>query len=118
MLGLLNDGDARGHLTREDIHAPHLVDSEIAHALRAQVHRGRVSAREANRAIERWQRLGLRRYPAVGLLPRVWELRDNISAYDATYVALAEALGCSVVTADARLARARGVNCPVLTVRT
>jgi predicted nucleic acid-binding protein len=53
----------------------------------------------------------------VGLLPRVWELRDNLSAYDATYVALAEALGCPLLTGDARLAAATGPNCPTMVVR-
>lgn len=53
----------------------------------------------------------------VGLLARVWELRDNLTAYDATYVALAEALGCGLVTADARLAHAPGPLCTMIVVR-
>jgi predicted nucleic acid-binding protein len=53
----------------------------------------------------------------VGLLGRIWELRDNVTAYDATYVALAEALDCSLVTADARLARASGPLCPITVLR-
>jgi predicted nucleic acid-binding protein len=59
----------------------------------------------------------LRRYAAVGLLSRIWELRDNLGAYDATYVALAEASGCDRVTADARLARAPGPKCAIRVVR-
>jgi predicted nucleic acid-binding protein len=56
------------------------------------------------------------RYPAHSLLNRMWELRDNLSAYDATYVALAELLDCSLLTADGRLARAPGIGCPVTVV--
>jgi predicted nucleic acid-binding protein len=72
---------------------------------------------DARAALGRWARLGLRRYAAVGLLSRIWELRDNLSAYDATYVALAEASGCDLVTADARLARAPGPKCAIRVVR-
>ena len=53
----------------------------------------------------------------VGLLPRIWELRDNLTAYDATYVALAEGLACDLVTADARLAQAPGPSCAIKVVR-
>jgi len=53
----------------------------------------------------------------IGLLTRVWELRDNMTAYDATYIALAEELGCELLTADARLARAPGPTCPITDVR-
>jgi predicted nucleic acid-binding protein len=117
VLALLNDGDARRAVARETVAAPHLVDVEVAHALRAQVRRGRVDADDALAALVRWARLGLRRFGVVGLLPRVWALRDHLTAYDATYVALAEALGCRLVTADARLARAPGVKCAVTVVR-
>jgi hypothetical protein len=69
-----------------------------------------VHARRANRgavaALDRWARLGVRRFAVVGLLGRIWELRENLTAYDASYVALAEVLGCGLVTADARLAHA------------
>ena len=56
------------------------------------------------------------RYPAFTLLDRVWEPRENLSAYDASYVALAELLDCSLLTADARLSRAPGVRCPITVV--
>lgn len=117
VLALLNDGDARRSLASEAVLVPHLVDAEVAHALRAQVRRERVSADDARAALGRWARLGLRRFAMVGLLPRIWELRDNLSAYDATYVALAEATGCALVTADARLARAPGPSCAITVVR-
>lgn len=59
----------------------------------------------------------MRRYAVVGLLARIWELRENVTAYDATHVALAETLACDLVTADARLVRARGPTCPITVVR-
>lgn len=117
VLALLNDGDTRRLLARETLVIPHLADSEVAHALRAQVLRGRVGADDARRALGRWARLGLRRLAVVGLLDRIWELRDNVTAYDATYVALAEALECELVTADARLAQAPGPTCAITVVR-
>jgi predicted nucleic acid-binding protein len=117
VLGLLHGGDARDRLAGEDVHVPHLVDSEVAHALRGQVRRDRVPASDARAALMQWQRLGVRRYPALGLLSRIWALRDNVSAYDATYVALAESLGCPLLTADARLAGSPGIRCQIVTVR-
>jgi predicted nucleic acid-binding protein len=117
VLALLNDGDARRLLAAESVAVPHLADSELASALRAQVLRGQLDAADARTALDRWTRLGLRRFAIVRLLDRVWELRDNLTAYDATYVALAEALDCALLTADARLARAPGARCPVTVVR-
>jgi len=116
VLGLLNDGEARARMVFEPLSIPHLADAEVAQALRNQCSRKAVSEAEAERALERWSRLGLRRHGALGLLSRVWQLRENLSAYDATYVALAEAIGCELLTADARLAAAPGVQCPVLVV--
>ncbi len=63
-----------------------------------------------------WRRLGIIRYPLVGILGRVWQLRDNLSAYDACYVALAEELGCALLTADQRMTRAPGTRCPITVV--
>ena len=117
LLALLNDGDARRSLATEAVAVPHLADSEVAHALRGQVLRGRLGAGSAERVLARWARIGVRRFPVVGLLPRIWALRDNLTAYDATYVALAEALACELVTADARLARAPGPACAITVVR-
>jgi len=117
VLGLLNDGDARAMLRDGAVVCPHLADSEVAHALRAQVLRGEVTVVDATRAIDTWGRLGIERVGVKGLLARIWELRDNLSAYDATYVAVAEALEAPLVTADGRLARAPGPRCTVTVVR-
>ena len=117
VLALLNDGDARRTLLADAAAVPHLADAEVAHALRAQVLRRRIGAHHGREALTRWARIGVRRYPAIGLLPRIWELRENVTAYVGTYVALAEALDCELVTADARLAAAPGPRCPITVVR-
>lgn len=117
VLGLLNDGEARGHLVSDPVGLPHLADSEVVHALRAHVRRGEIEAADGQRAIQRWSRLGIHRFAVTGLLDRVWVLRSTLSAYDATYVALAEALGSALLTADVRLSRAPGPTCPITIVR-
>lgn len=117
VLGLLNDGEARTMLRDQPVTCPHLTDSEVVHALRALVLRNEVEAVDAARAVETWGRLGIERVGVTGLLGRIWELRHNVSAYDATYVALAEALEAPLVTADGRLARAPGPRCTVTVVR-
>lgn len=117
VLGLLNDGDARAQLRNEAIVCPHHVDSEVAHALRAHVLRGEVETAEATRAIDVWARLGIERVGVQGLLGRIWELRGNVTAYDATYVAVAEALEVPLLTSDGRLARAPGPRCTVMVIR-
>ena len=109
--GLLNDGAARSVLRSDQLHAPHLVDAEVASALRARVRAGQLSADAAWPALEVWRRLAVTRYAASPLLERVWNLRDNVSAYDGCYVALAELLGCPLVTVDGRLGRAPGLRC-------
>lgn len=116
VLALLNDGDARARLANEALAVPHLADSEIVQALRSQVRRGDVSAHDAQRALEAWGQLGIQRVGSVGMLQRMWELRDDLTAADATYVALAEALDCPLLSADQRLAGAPGPNCPITVV--
>ena len=113
---LLNAGPARRALSDEQIHVPHLIDSEIASALRHQVAAERLKADPAWVALDTWRRLGVTRYPVAGLLDRVWELRENVSAYDASYIALAELLDCSLLTADGRLGRAPGTRCAITVV--
>ncbi|OBA78087.1 ribonuclease [Mycobacterium sp. 1164966.3] len=116
LAALLNDGPARHLIGSERVHAPHLIDSEIVSGLRRQVQRDRVSAAHGWTALQTWRRLAVTRYPAYGLFERMWELREDLSAYDATYVALAEALDCALVTADARLGRASQVRCTMSVV--
>ena len=114
--GLLNAGPARDWIATEQVHVPHLIDPEVASGLRRQVASREIAAGDGWSALDTWRRLGLTRYPLQVLLERVWELRDNLSAYDAGYVALAESLGCSLVTADAPLSRAPGPRCPITLV--
>lgn len=113
---LLNAGPARRTIATEQLHVPHLIDPEVANVLRRKVASGEVSSNAGWDALDTWRRMGMIRYPVVGLLSRMWELRDNLSAYDAAYVALAEQLDRPLLTADARVARAPGVRCSVTVV--
>ena len=111
---LLNDGPARQLLVGQRLHAPYLIDTEVAGALRRQVLAGTVTAEQGRTALDTWRRLAVARYPAQGLLDRIWQLRHTVSAYDATYVALAEGLGCPLATLDGRLAGGSSeFTCPV-----
>jgi predicted nucleic acid-binding protein len=116
LAALLNAGPAREALGRVQVHVPHLIDPEVASGLRRRVAGGRLDADAGWAALDTWRRLGVTRYAVHSLLDRVWELRDNLSAYDASYVALAELLGCSLLTADGRVGRAPGVRCPLTIV--
>jgi predicted nucleic acid-binding protein len=113
---LLRNGKAREAVAGEQLHVPHLIDAEVAQTLRRLVAAGRLSTQDGEGLLTTWAALALVRHPVHALLPRVWALRENVSAYDATYVALAEALSCALLTADARLARAPGATCPVTVV--
>lgn len=113
---LLNAGEARKTIEREQLHVPHLIDPEVASALRRRVLAGRLPERNGRSALDVWTQLGMTRYPLNGVLSRIWELRNNLSAYDASYVAVAEELGCALVTADARLSQAPGIRCVVTVV--
>ncbi len=88
----------------ETLHAPHLVDLEVAQVLRRFVARGLLDEGRSRQALDELRDLDLNRYPHDVLLDRIWELRHNASAYDAAYLALAEALGAPLLTSDARLA--------------
>ena len=111
--GLLRTGAARARLASEVLHAPHVLDTEVVDVIRRLVLRRSLADGDADLALSTWKRLGIRRYPTIGLLDRVWELRHNLSACDAAYVALAEALDCHLVTADQRLAAAEGPRCTI-----
>ena len=88
------------------LHAPHSIDVEIAQVLRRQVQRRHLDHARARMALDDLAVVPLRRYPHRPFLTRVWELRENLTAYDALYAALAEALDFPLVTADAHLAGA------------
>ncbi len=93
------------HLT---LHAPHLIDIETAQVLRRYALGGEIDDARGRAALEDLADFPIRRYPHDFLLPRVWELRHNLTAYDAAYVALAEALDATLLTRDRRLAVASG----------
>lgn len=100
--------EARIFSRRESLHAPHLLDLEVAQVLRRLVREGTVTASRADQALDDLQDLRLIRYPHFVLLPRIWQLRENLSAYDAAYVGLAERLAALLITRDARLVSAAG----------
>ena len=101
-------------LGSEELAAPHLLDSEVTHVLRSLVIRGAIDEQQAQAALDGFMALAIRRFPADWLRPRMWELRHNLSGYDATYVALAESVDASrLLTTDARLAKAPGIRCPI-----
>ena len=91
------------------IHAPHLVDVEVAHVLRRYTLRGLLSTARCERALSHWRELDVERYAHELFLDRLWQLRHNVSAYDATYVALTEALSTVLVTGDGHLLRTPGL---------
>ena len=99
------------------LHAPHLADVEVAQTLRRYTRDGELDALDARAALDDFRALDLQRHAHEPLLDRVWELRENLSAYDAVYVALAEALDAVVLTCDGRLARAPRVAARVELVR-
>jgi len=97
--------------------APDLLDVEVVQAFRRLAQSGAVSDVRATGAVELLQALPVERPSAAILVPRIWALRNNLSAYDAAYVALAEALDCALLTCDARIADAPGHGAKVRVVR-
>ena len=104
---------ARARVRNEDLAAPELIDLEVTSALRGLLRVGKVNEFRARLALADLRRLPLRRASHQGLVTRCWELRDNLTAYDASIVALAELLGATLVTTDVRLARAPQIMCSV-----
>jgi predicted nucleic acid-binding protein len=92
----------------DTLHAPHLLDIEVAQVLRRYAAAKPSEAKRCDEALSDLSDLPLYRYPHDVLLPRVWELRNNLTAYDAVYVALAEALDAPLLTRDRRIATAVG----------
>jgi predicted nucleic acid-binding protein len=99
-----------------DVSAPDLVDVETVSVLRKRWLAGDLTARRFRSAVDDLLALPGVRFPTGRLMPRANELRANVTPYDAAYVALAEGLACTLVTADARLARASGIRCAVETL--
>jgi len=93
---------------QESLHAPYLLDLEVAQVLRRLERNGAISPSRADEAVRDFSDLRVSRYPHHILLPRIWELRLNLSAYDAAYVALAELLEAPILTRDARIGSAAG----------
>lgn len=103
-----------GRLGDEELAVPHLIDSEVTNVLRRLVVQKILTDKQATSALDGFIRLTLTRFPADWLRPRIWALRHNLSAYDATYVALTEMTGATaLLTTDSRLANAPGINCPI-----
>jgi predicted nucleic acid-binding protein len=112
LLGTPAGGEVRAHIAdaAQALHVPHLLDLEVAQVLRRYVREAQLHPDEAAEAIQDLRDLDLTRHAHEPLLDRVWMLRDNFSAYDAVYVALAEMLDASLLTSDRRLAHAPGMK--------
>lgn len=93
--------------------APSLIDIEVINALRGLVHSGNIEEQRALKAIEHLLDLAVSRWPHETLLPRIWQLRHNLTAYDAAYVALADGLGATLLTTDRSIAAAPGIECEI-----
>lgn len=108
-------GDAaRRRLSADpDLHAPHLLDLEVLSVLRRNAAADRLNDRRVGLAIADLRDLPVTRYPHLPFATRIWELRHNLTPYDAAYVALAEELGCPLVTGDHAIKGAPGISCEV-----
>lgn len=114
-----DDGDTARRALRAagEVAAPDLVDVETVSVLRKRWLRRTLTAQRFATAVTHLQQLSFERVPTLRLVPRAFKLRASVSAYDACYVALAERLGCELVTADGRLATAPGPRCPIRVLR-
>ena len=96
--------ETRAFSPGESLHAPHLIDLEVAQVLRRHIAAGTIAPGRGQQALEVLRDIALLRYPHSMLLDRIWQLRDNFNAYDAAYVALAEALDAPLITCDRKMA--------------
>jgi predicted nucleic acid-binding protein len=112
--GERHDWVAEQLLQAGELYAPHLIDLEVSAALSRLARRGVLPPKLALAALDDFRRLPLRRYPHSVFLPRIWELRQSLSIYDAAYVALAEGLDVPLITTDRHIALAQGVCATVL----
>jgi predicted nucleic acid-binding protein len=114
---LLDDGEegrwCEEHLQVDQLAAPHLMPFEAINVVRRTEAKGAVSASVATNALHVLTQLPVALLPFDSVADRVWELRANLSAYDAAYVAVAELLGGRLVTLDRKMSRAPGIRCPV-----
>ena len=108
-------GDEARIVLSEDLHwtAPAHLAVEVVSVLRGRVLGGKLTARRAGAALRALRELTIELVDPMSLIDRMWRLRENLSAYDAAYVAAAEDLNCALVTGDARLGRVRGLRCTV-----
>lgn len=97
----------------EQTHVPHVFELEVLSALRRHMLGGVLSEKRSAEAIEDLTSMRVNRYPHTALLSRIWELKDNVTTYDAAYIALAETLEAPLVTRDAKLARAPGIRATI-----
>lgn len=118
ILALANPDHPAGVLLAElgDLHAPHLIDVEFLHAVRRLASAETINTTQAEQLLQSMEDLRIERYPHAPLARRIWALRHNLTAYDAAYIALAEALGAPLVTADHKLAGAPGNHAEVRVV--
>ncbi len=100
--------EARIFQRGQTLHAPHLIDVEVAQVLRKYAATNRIDPQRCETALGDWQLFPVHRYAHDTFIPRMWELRANVTTYDAVYIALAEALDAPLITRDRRLASAPG----------
>jgi predicted nucleic acid-binding protein len=100
----------------ETLHAPQLLDVEVTQVLRRYAQSGALSPRRAREALDDLLDFPIERYPHAPFVIRAWELKDNLTAYDAVYMALAEGLQATLLTRDARLAKAPGIKARVTVI--
>ncbi len=109
----LDGARARSALSGNELSVPDLVDLEVVSVLRRRWLAKTMSAKRFATAVADLASVPADRYPVLPFMPRAYQLRANVSAYDATYIALAEQLDCALITADTRLARAHGPRCSI-----